>query len=52
MVKGTASIDGLLALAAGEKGRFPDKRIPEGGFEPPTPCSTDRCSNQLSYPGI
>lgn len=25
--------------------------IPGGGFEPPTPCSTDRCSNLLSYPG-
>ena len=26
--------------------------IPGGRFELPTPCSTDRCSNQLSYPGI
>ena len=25
--------------------------VPRGGFEPPTPASSERCSNQLSYLG-
>ena len=26
--------------------------VPGGGLEPPTLCSSDKCSNQLSYPGV
>ena len=46
-----ANLVGLIDLRVGEGGLL-SKEIPGGGIEPPTPCSTDRCSNQLSYPGI